>query len=330
MMTPALSHRARIEAALGGGRLDRPPVTLWRHFPVDDQTPDGLAAATLAFQRTFDWDVVKVSPASSYCLRGWGSQDQWRGFAEGNRAYTHFPIQHPEDWSRLDSLDPRQGMTGQMLEAVTAIAHELGPETPVLHTIFSPLAQAKNLVGRDRLIAHLRHFPDAVHAGLQTIAETTRRLVEASLTTGIAGVFYAIQHANYDLLSPEEYTVFGRAYDLQVLGPASQLWLNMIHLHGPEVIFGAVRDYPVQILNWHDRETPPSLAEGQQQFPGIVCGGLRREETMLLGTPEQVTAEARESIQATHGERFMLGTGCVIYTHTPFGNILAARQAVEA
>lgn len=319
-----------MEAALSGSQLDRPPVTLWRHFPVDDQTPGGLAAATLAFQRTFDWDVVKVSPASSYCLRGWGSEDQWRGYSEGNRAYTHFPIHHPEDWTRLEVLDPRQGMTGQVLEAVTAIADELGPETPVLHTIFSPLSQAKNLVGRDRLIAHLRHFPAEVHAGLQTIAETTRRLVEASLSTGIAGIFYAIQHANYDLLSPQEYAEFGRAYDLLVLEPASQLWLNMVHLHGPEVIFDAIHGYPVQILNWHDRETRPSLAEGQQQFPGIVCGGLRREETMLLGTPEQVSAESQEAIQATGGQRFMLGTGCVIYTHTPYGNILAARRAVGA
>jgi uroporphyrinogen decarboxylase len=329
-MAAPLTHRTRIEAALSGGRLDRPPVSLWRHFPVDDQTSGGLAAATLAFQRTFDWDLVKVTPASSYGLRGWGSQDEWRGNPEGTRTYTHFPIQRPEDWTRLQPLDPRQGMTAQVLEAVAAITLELGRDTPVLQTIFSPLSQAKNLVGRDRLVAHLRHYPEEVHAGLQIITETTRRLVEAALQTGIAGVFYAIQHANYGLLSPEEYADFGRPYDLQVLEPASGLWLNMVHLHGPEVIFDAIRGYPVQILNWHDRETRPSLAEGQQLFPGIVCGGLRREETLLLGTPEQVRAEAREAIQETGGQRFLLGTGCVTYAHTPYGNLVAARRSVEA
>jgi uroporphyrinogen decarboxylase len=62
------SHRTRLETCLSGVRPDRTPVALWRHFPVDDQIPAGLAAATIDFQRTFDFDLVKVTPASSFCL----------------------------------------------------------------------------------------------------------------------------------------------------------------------------------------------------------------------------------------------------------------------
>jgi hypothetical protein len=36
-----LNHRARLEACLTGQIPDRAPVALWRHFPVDDQTPTG-------------------------------------------------------------------------------------------------------------------------------------------------------------------------------------------------------------------------------------------------------------------------------------------------
>lgn len=324
-----LNHRQRMEAALGGGALDRPPVSLWRHFPVDDQTPNGLAAAVLAFQRTFDWDLVKVTPESSYAIRDWGSRDEWRGSTEGTRDYVNFPIRRPEDWTRLPVLDPGKGALAETLEALGMVTRELGPDTPVLHTIFSPLSQAKNLVGRDRLVAHLRQYPDAVHAGLNTIVESSRRLIEAAKQTGIAGIFYAVQHASYDLLTEEEYAIFGRAYDLQVLDSATGLWLNMLHLHGLDVMFDLLADYPVQIVNWHDRETAPSLAEGKQRFPGIVCGGISREQTMVLGGPEQVTAEALDALQATGGERFMLGTGCVIPIHTPYGNMVAVRKAVE-
>jgi uroporphyrinogen decarboxylase len=94
-------------------------------------------------------------------------------------------------------------------------------------------------------------------------------------------------------------------------------------------MFDQVIDYPVAIINWHDRETSPSLAEGQALFPGVVCGGLRREETMVLGSPEQVRAEARQALHATHGNRFILGTGCVVPITAPYGNLMAARHAVE-
>ena len=70
------------------------------------------------------------------------------------------------------------------------------------------------------------------------------------------------------------------------------------------------------------------LAEAVQKFKGVVCGGLRRWETMVLGTPIQVQTEARAAIQATHGKRFILGTGCVMPIITPHGNILAARESV--
>lgn len=88
-------------------------------------------------------------------------------------------------------------------------------------------------------------------------------------------------------------------------------------------------DYPVQILNWHDRDTFPSLVEAQSLYPGVLCGGLQRERTMVLGNPVQVTAEARDAIQSTQGTRFILGTGCVLPTIAPRANIIAARKSVE-
>lgn len=104
----------------------------------------------------------------------------------------------------------------------------------------------------------------------------------------------------------------------------------MLHLHGEDVMFDQLSNYPVAAINWHDRDTYPSLKQAQVRYPGVVCGGLQRERTMVLGTPEQVMAEAREAIQATQGCKFILGTGCVLPIIAPHGNILAARRSVEA
>jgi len=324
-----MTKTERLQAAIRGEAVDRPPVALWRHFPGDDQRPEDLAAETVAFQRRYDFDFVKVTPASSYCLHDWGVEDVWVGNMEGTREYTVYPIRSPEDWRTLRLLDPTQGALGAQLEVLRLIARDLG-ETPFIQTIFSPLAQAKNLVGEDNLLVHLRRWPDALHAGLETITATTIRFVEAARERGIAGIFYAVQHAQYGMLSEEEYIAFGRPYDLRILESAQGLWLNVLHLHGNDVMFDLLADYPVQVINWHDRETWPSLVEAQQRFGGAVCGGLQQWEVMVRGTSEAVRAQAAEAIAQTGGRRFILGTGCVTPIVAPASNIRAARQAVEA
>jgi uroporphyrinogen decarboxylase len=322
----------RLEKCLSGDKPDRTPVALWRHFPVDDQTPEGLASATLDFQRMYDLDLIKVTPASSFCLRDWGAEDVWRGAAEGTREYTKPIVNQPEDWKKLSLLDPYRGSLGNQLTCLNLIQEETRrneDRVPVLQTIFSPLSQAKNLVGKTALVGMLRQEPSALQEGLKLITESTMRFLQAAITTGIDGIFYAVQHASYDLLTEEEFRKFGLFYDLQVLQLIKDLWLNILHLHGETVMFKLACEYPVQVVNWHDRDTPPSLQDGLKIFPGAVCGGLQRERTMVLGNPISVRAEAMDSIQATGGRRFILGTGCVMHTIVPRANILAARYSVE-
>lgn len=324
-----LNHTERLQACIAGEPPDRVPVALWRHFPMDDQTPEGQAEATAAFQRQFDFDLIKVSPNSSFCLKDWGAVDEWNGNMEGTRDYGTPVVTQPGDWSKLRPLDPRKGSLGEQLECLRILAREFAPHTPMLQTIFSPLAQAKNLVGKDQLQIYMRQHPDALHAGLEQIAQTAIRFIEEAAKTGIAGVFYAVQHASYRLLSTEEFLTFGKSYDLKVLEAAQSLWLNMAHIHGEDIMFDRIVDYPVQILNWHDRHTPPSLSQARQTFPGVLCGGLRRWETMALGTADQVRQEAQEAMAATGGKKFILGTGCVLPIVAPYGNIMAARHVVD-
>jgi uroporphyrinogen decarboxylase len=323
------THRDRLERCLSGEKPDRVPVALWRHFPVDDQSAEGLAAATIAFQNQYDFDLIKVSPSSSYCLDDWGVRTKWTGNGEGTRDYLQPLIQKPEDWTNLPVLNPTKGMLGSQLKCQNMLTQEYGKNTPRLQTIFNPLSQAKNLVGRENLTTHLRKFPDALHAGLETITKSTIAFIEKVITCEIDGLFFAVQHAQYGLLSPEEYDQFGKPYDLRILEAANELWLNMVHLHGNNVMFDKIKQYPVAIINWHDRSTPPNLREAQNKYEGVLCGGLRQWETMVRANPHQVQVEAREAISATNGKKFILGTGCVSPIITPHGNFMAARKSVE-
>ncbi|MBE9474917.1 MAG: uroporphyrinogen decarboxylase, partial [Chloroflexi bacterium] len=83
MTLNVMNHHDRIEACIANEAVDRTAVALWRHFPVDDQSPASLAEATIDFQRAYDFDLVKVTPASSFCIKDWGAKDEWHGASEG-------------------------------------------------------------------------------------------------------------------------------------------------------------------------------------------------------------------------------------------------------
>jgi uroporphyrinogen decarboxylase len=168
-----------------------------------------------------------------------------------------------------------------------------------------------------------------VKAGLTAITESIIRFIEELKKTECAGIFLALQHATYDLLTEEEYRSFCYKLDLQILKATDGMWFNLIHLHGVNVMFELVSGYPAQVINWHDVETPPSLSQARDRTQMALCGGLRQWETMVRGMPESVVAEAKTAIEATGGRGFILGTGCVTPIVAPTGNILAARKAVE-
>lgn len=321
------SKRKRLEATIAGEKTDRTPVALWRHWPGDDQRAPSLAAAHLKWQQDYDWDLVKVGPASSYSVVDWGVRDRWVGQIEGTREYTHRPVQQPADWETLTPLAPDQGMLAEQIEALRLVGEGLGDTVPFIATIFSPLAMAKHLAGKEACAVHMRSHPDVFKQGLDVITETTIRYIEAAKAAGISGIFFAVQHARTPLLSRDEFAGFSRPYDLRILETVQDLWCNMLHIHSTDIMYDLVADYPVQLVNWHDRETGLTLAEGLKQIKGAASGGVNRG-TLHQEAPEATISEAKDAIAQTNGRRLLLGTGCVAMVTTPLQNIRALREVV--
>ena len=323
-----MTKRDRLAAAIRGEETDRPLVALWRHFPTDDMNMEQLALSAVAFQTQYDWDFIKLTPASNYSVDGWGTRVAYRGHPEGTSEYLVRPIEAPQDWARLDVLDPHAGALGEQLAAIRRTRELAGPDIPLIETVFSPIAQAKNLIGSGLDVVHLRRHRRELHHALEVIAETTIRFVSAALEAGADGIFYAMQRASADVLSEAEYREVCRPLDLRVLEAAQGAEFNLLHLHGLHTYFDMVADYPAHALNWHDRDTGPSLAEGARRFPGMVVGGLSQRD-MVEGTPESVRSLAGQAIAEMNRRRLCLSTGCVMQTTTPWGNIRALRSAVQ-
>lgn len=320
-----MTKRERLAAAVRGEATDRPLVALWRHFPTDDQDAEQLARSAAAFQQQYDWDLLKLTPASHGSVADWGVTAAYCGHAEGTSTYLTRRVHDPRDWRALPPLDPQAGALGLQLAALRRARALVGPDVPLLATVFSPLAQAKHLCGDMLEVLHLRRHRDDLLCGLETICATTERFVALALAAGADGIFYAVQHASAALLSEQEYREVARPLDLRVLAAAARASFNMLHLHGLHTYFDLVADYPIHGLNWHDRETDPDLGAGARRFPGLVVGGLSQRD-LVEGTPAQVRALAAQAAAATDG-RLCLSTGCVMPTTAPWGNIRALRAA---
>ena len=324
-----MNKRERVYAAVHGEPVDRLPLSLWRHFHKQDQTPEGLAQATLDFARQYDLDLIKVTPSGLYGIEDWGASIKQSSDDDTPPRLKRPVIETPGDWRELVALSVEEGSLGRGLQALRAIRAGLShDDTPVLMTIFSPLTLAYKMAG-DAVLEHLRQHPSDLHFGLAIIAETTARYGLAALNAGADGVFFATQLARSDMVTPDEYRDFGERYDLIVLEHlAQQSELTVLHLHGQGIFFDLARRYPVTTVSWHDRETGPPLRQAAGQTDRALMAGLDRD-LLVNGSPEEVAEQVRDAQQQTKGKRLILAPACVLHPETPEANLQAVVQAVK-
>ncbi len=323
-----MTRREWIQKVIRGEEVERVPVAVWRHFPIEDTAAESLAKETIAFQKKYDWDLVKVTFASGYMAEAFGAQLVPTDAEDGTRTYRSRPVHFPEDWPKLTPPSVHKGILGMQLRALQQIRAGIGWDIPLLPTLFSPLTILTELRG-DAWRNDIREKPKEVHAGLEIITHTTLNYAKACLNSGADAIFFATKTATAEILTENEYKTFGVPYELEVLNPlTTRADFILLHIHGLNPYFHIIKDYPVQIVNWHDRRAPPSLPEAMETFPGAVMGGLNERNTLYKGSPEQVRQEAEDAIAQTGGKRFLLGAGCVIPIATPEANLQALRDAV--
>ncbi len=324
-----MNKRERIERTIAGEPTDRTPVALWRHFPGDDLRSADLAQAVLHDQRTFDWDIVNIMPASSYQVTDYGLRDDWFGSPDGVRVPANHPITRSLGWTELRTLDSQRGALQRVVECTRLVTEAL-PDTPVLLTIYSPLLQAEILAGRQMMIRHLRTQPDRLKSGLSILTENTVHYIEGLRKIALAGICYVIGHADYEIMAEDEYRGFGFAYDRRILEAVPQKWwFNLIRLTASSPMFRLIASLPAQGMQWRDQETEPDLALGKSLCVGAICGGLASERDLYKGTPTSIRDVARDSMQRVNQRRHILSTGSPVWLASPYSNLRAARAIVE-
>lgn len=320
-------HWQRVLGTLDGSDIDAVPVSLWKHYHLQDRAPRRLARITVDFARRFDLDLVKLTPSGLYGVQDWGVGMQFgRSDAQAPTVISS-PIQSPADWSELAPLSPSAGALGRELEMCAYVGRLFRNEVPYLMTLFSPLTLAQKLAG-DQVYDHLRAEPAVLHGALRVIRDTVVAYAEACLDAGVPGFFLATQQASRRILSVAEYEEFGLAYDQDVAAAIKTAPIRMLHICGSEIMFAEASQMDVNCLSWAAGGSNPDLAQARRLTDKVLAAGLSLD-TLAQGSRAECRTMVREARALAGEPGLMLAPDCVVKLESPDANLDAVVEAAR-
>ncbi len=298
-----MKKNERLQAAIEGRNADRPPVTAWGHFLSDFLPGPQTAQRHLEFQRAYDWDIVKVMSDYSYPVPP-GVET-----LEDPRAL--------EAYRQTPDLDAP--CFAEQLSCLATLRRELGPDVPVLDTLFDPYQQILRNVGRDQESALWAGGQRALDA-LDAVCSAMCRYVVAARRAGADGFFYsvsgAIREGQPRGVSREVYERFQRPFNLRLLEAASGS-IRVLHVHGVGLDFERIMGYPAEVLSWSDRRPGnPTLSEVRARTSRCLMGGLHEVEFYDRSRPA-LARQIDDAIAQMSGAGFILAPGCTLPSSTP-------------
>ncbi len=308
-----MTKRQRLLATLRGKETDRAPFSAYMHSTVHQRTPELFARFTVDFYRKYDPDYVKVmydenydTPVNHYCV---GSIDVWR---------------------KLERFDPRIGAFGRQLEALKRIRDAVGPEVPVIQTVFSPFHIAQRLATR-RILSDWQEDREAVLAGMDAIAVNSARFAEACLEeAGVDGFFYGAYGCESGWMPESQYKEMVMPSDGKVMKALRKARVLILHIHGEkDAYFDLLSEYECDAVSWEDRLAGPPVAEARRRTGRCLVGGIDHYAALKV-SPQEIVRQGKEALQAAGGKGIVLAPGCTFFDGTPPENILALKEAVSA
>ncbi|MFX0114694.1 MAG: uroporphyrinogen decarboxylase family protein [Candidatus Hodarchaeota archaeon] len=321
------------EAFKGSGFTEKIPISVWKHFPNDDRTPEGLAERELEFQKRFDPDLKKICFHGRYCCVDYGCEIYYDGSLSGSTNCKEHGIKSIADWESLEPVDVNDGEFGKQVKAVELLHKELEDTVPMMATVFSPITVADKLT--DNLPSQLHSSPDIIEEALEILKGITIEFSRACLDAGAQGIFYASQQVSGEDtkggLTQEEFNRFSLRPDTTVLGkirPKAEF--IVMHLHGHNLRFKEVTEaYPIDATNWHDQQTFPSLAKARELFSGTLLGGIDENGSLRNDSEEEIEAKLQKTLNTFGQGKLIVAPGCVIPQDVPDQSIEAAVNAIR-
>lgn len=269
-----MNSAERLEAALAGAEVDRPPFSFWYNFGLQHMSGEAVADAHIAFARRFCLDYVRVLSCYPYPLDGIRSFDR------------------PNDLLNVPVVNAEDKYWGHQLRALEKISKKLKDDAWVIDSVDSPWTLLCRLSSTEIVLRTARQRPEIVKAALHNIALSQVSYIKKAINTGIKGIFFTITEASYDALDPISHEELCKPYNSMLLEAASELPFNVLRIDGNRPYFDTLKGsegYKTQAVSWSHFRAKQGLVKGILEWNRSVLGGINHD-TLAEETPNNMRA----------------------------------------
>jgi len=303
----------RVRAALRGEAPDVTPASFWFHFPPEQRAGKAMADAHVSYYRAAAPDFLKVMNDNIYALTGVAA------------------IERPADWRKLRPAPQASLPYRDQLDGLKRILDAIGDEALVITTIFNPYSTGNDISG-NRVTEQMRADPEAVSAGLATIAESLAEFAATCIRAGAAGIYFSAQGGEGDRFTAEMWEQYVRPHDLTVMRSAVSAGstFDVLHICGAGLRLEGYAGYPAHAVNWAPQLDNLSLSQGRLLFRRPIVGGVDQRGPIVGGSREQIAAEVQTAIAEAGRAGFMVGAGCTLPNDIAVEHLAWAVEAAHA
>lgn len=338
----------RFEAAANLETPDYVPASLFGgifevHFVPGMTVPDygmsgeNMAKAHIAFYEECGGDTIYCLSDMGIIVQGWGVKmkmpDQPTNI---HMALGEFPVKEPEDWEKLEVLDPRKdGRMHLYLDACRIVTDKYGDKVAVGVSLPSPMTTTTHVASMEDTLVHMMTEPEALKKGLKTIEQTVADFINACIDSGAYYTGYLTTRASKEITTEDQYREFGAPSDEFVYKKTPDA-VHFPHICGVEPMFDLISEWVktyknVKGVSWWDRGATPNLKEAKAAWGDHLClmAGCDHTNT-LLDTPAAIEAEVKDACEtAMEGSGLILAPGCEVPPQTPWDNMKAFFKAAR-
>jgi uroporphyrinogen decarboxylase len=294
-----LTRKQRVDRALRGEQVDRPPFSFWHHYKRP--TAQLEAQDHLAFHRKYNTDFVKVMNDFDYPRSTTG---KW---------YELKPLKtpYPDQLRTLQLI--RDGLHGDAYFIDTLY----GPYMTAMLLLAAEPEFAAKKASEDRkdVISHIHAFqqenPSAWESVMEAITQSTINHIHSSQELGCSGTLVSIFNATSTFGSVADYERYSRPYDKRVMAALADTKLTLLHLHTLERPYlSQFQDFGAPVINYSVKTSGIPIAEMRKAFPQAIAGGVDEVDFDHL-----TTDEIRKQWMLAHeqaGSKYIITPGCSV------------------
>lgn len=297
--TTRLTHKERVDRALLGQDVDRPPFSLWHHYKRP--TAQLEAQDHLEFHRRYHTDFVKVMNDFDYPRSTTG---KWYDLKPLKNPY-------PEQSHTLELV--RDGLNGDAYFIDTLY----GPYMTAMLLVAAepPFAGEKGGEDRSDVINHIHSFqkenPGQWEQAMEAITQSTINHIRRSREIGCSGTLVSIFNATSKFGSVSDYERYSRPYDKRVLAALSDTKLTLLHLHTLERPYlEQFHDFAAPVINYSVKTSGIPIAEVRKVYSQAIAGGVDEVDFDRLTTEE--IREQWKLAREQAGSKYIITPGCSV------------------